>query len=273
MDNMDELKNQTEIDNSKLEKILEKDITPQMQVEFFEILKESQFFLPVTPSANMFEGLEDAKVGDTFTPKGQAGFDINYLTDAEGNKAVPLFTSDEMMEKAGLRSSVIVMFASDLADMLKESDRYQVIAINPFTDHDINMPFEAFISLLDEPSQEEKEIISSINEMVEMLRKHSYTLDEDMAFMLRLDENFMVEQAVNGVFTPRIPFTVSTSPDYGKDLKYTNILLFEKGKKVLPVAGGVELNTIIAPGTELIIEKELNEFTTVWKCGAQPFYD
>ena len=39
--------------------------------------------------------------------------------------------------------------------------------------------------------------------------------------------------------------------------------------------GGHEdfFDTIIAPETEFEIVEEVNEFTTVWKCGAQPFYD
>ena len=32
-------------------------------------------------------------------------------------------------------------------------------------------------------------------------------------------------------------------------------------------------DTIIAPGSEFEQVKELDEFTTVWKCRAQPFYD
>ena len=46
-----------------------------------------------------------------------------------------------------------------------------------------------------------------------------------------------------------------------------------KSKRILPIGPDVELDIIIAPGSEFKLEKELNEFTTVWKCGAQPFYD
>ena len=59
---------------------------------------------------------------------------------------MPLFTSAEMMKKAGARTSVIVIYMSDLADMLKQSDKYSVLVINPFTEYDLNMPMQAFLS-------------------------------------------------------------------------------------------------------------------------------
>jgi hypothetical protein len=272
---LEELKKQTEIDNSRLEELLEEEVTPQMQMEFFETLKDSYLYLPVTFSDNMFEGIEDSKPGDVFETTGREGFDINYLKMEGGNRAVPLFTSDEAMRAGGLKSSVMIMHASDIVDMLKDSERYAAVAINPFTEHDIFMPFEAFVNMYREMTEEEREFIESMNEILEALRKHPYELEEKRAFVIRSEENFMRENAVDAIFTPTVPLSVSTDPDFQKDLKYTNILLFDEGKKVLPIAnaGRDEFNTVIAPGTELKLEKELDEFTAVWKCGAQPFYD
>ena len=230
-------------------------------------------FMPVTYSANMFEGIENAKEGDIFEPEGQVGFDINFLTGEDGSKAVPLFTSDKMMEKAGLRSSAIVIFMSDLVDMLKQSDRYSAVAVNPFTEHDIVIPMEVFLNLFYEPTEEEKAFFESLNEVMKVLKEHSVELEEDRAFMFRSDENILVETASDGVFIPQIPFSVSSNPNYGEGLKYTNIILMPKSKRILPIGPDVELDVIIAPGSEFKLEKELDEFTTVWKCGAQPFYD
>lgn len=142
--NLEELKNQTAVDNSKLEEILKKEITPAMQSELFDVLRQSQLYLPVKFSANMFEGIENAKEGDVFQTTGKEGFDINYLTDNEGNRLVPLFTSSEVMTKTGLESSAMVMFVEDLADMLKESDRYSAIVINPLTDEEIILAVGCF---------------------------------------------------------------------------------------------------------------------------------
>ena len=96
-----------------------------------------------------------------------------------------------------------------------------------------------------------------------------------MAFMVRLDENSMKDNAVDGVFIPDMPMNMSTDKDFRTDLKYANIIIFEKGKKVLPL-GKTEKNvydTIVAPGTEFMLEREIDEFTTLWRCGNQPFYD
>ena len=115
-----------------------------MQQEFLEILNESRLFLPVDFGQDAFGDIENQKVGDVI--EGPRGFNIQYLTDHEGRKAVPLFTSEEMMQKAGAHTSVMVMYMSDLADMLRQTDKYSVITINPFTEFDLNMPIEAFLS-------------------------------------------------------------------------------------------------------------------------------
>lgn len=121
-----------------------------MQIEFLNILKESRLYMPVSYSENMFEGIENAKVGDVIEATGQIGFNIEFLTDDKGNKIIPLFTSDEMMEIADFRSSTYVLYMDDLADMLKQTDRYSLIAINPFTDYNINVPMETFLSLFND---------------------------------------------------------------------------------------------------------------------------
>ena len=65
-------------------------------------------------------------------------------------------------------------------------------------------------------------------------------------------------------------------PDFQKELKYTNIILIPKNKKIFYLGGIVSkdvFDTIIAPETEFELVEELDEFTTVWKVGKQPFYD
>ncbi len=143
---MDEenLKNDAEIDNSRLEELIKQDITPQMQREVFDILKKSRLFLPIDFGEDAFKGIENSEPGDVI--EGPKGFSIQFLTDDNGNKAVPLFTSEEMMQKAGVHTSVMVMYMSDLAGMLKQTDRYSVIAINPFTKYGLNMPIGAFLA-------------------------------------------------------------------------------------------------------------------------------
>jgi len=270
---LQDLKKEAVIDNSQLEEIIKKDITPEMQKEFFDVFKDSQLFMPVSFSADMFKGLESAKPGDVLETPKQTGFDINYLKNSDGEKAVPLFTSDRVMQEAGVKSSVFVLYMSDLAEMLKQSDEYSTVVVNPFTPSELNIPIEGFLNLFREVSDEEKEFLDSINELLHALKEHSVELEENSTLFIRLDENLMVDNAVDGVFTPPIPFYASSNPKYREDLKYTHILLMPKSKKILPI-GPVEngMDIVIAPGTEFNLEDTLDEFTSLWMCGEQPFY-
>lgn len=270
---LEDLKKDAEIDNSKLEEIIEREITPEMQREFFEIFKESQLFMPVSFSLEVFEGLENAKPGDVLETPKQSGFDIISLSNSDGEKAVPLFTSEGVMRQAGVKSSVFVIYMSDLAEMLAQSDKYSTVVVNPFTPSELNIPMEAFLNLFREVP-DDGEFLDSINELLDALKHHSVELEENSTLVVRLDENLMVDNAVDGVFTPPIPFFASSNPKYREDLKYTHILLMPKSKRILPVnASENEMDVVIAPGTQFNLEDRLDEFTSLWMCGDQPFYD
>ena len=274
--NLEELKKQTAVDNSKLEEILKKEITQEMQKELFEVLRQSQLYLPVKFSSNMFEGIENAKEGDVFETTGKEGFDINYLTDNEENRLVPLFTSSEVMTDTGLESSAMVMFVEDIADMLKESDRYSAIVINPLSENEIILPWDAFIGIFARPSEEEKTFMDSLNVMSEILKEKYVELEEDFAFFVRGEEPFMKQEAIDGVYVPNIPFNISSRKDFKKEWKYLNILLLPKTTKIVYIGNVVDEDAwdiIIAPGSEFEQVEEIDEFTTVWICRAQPFYD
>ena len=274
---LEEMKKENTTDNTRLEELAKQDITPEMQYEFLEILKKSQLLMPVTFSDNVFEGIENAKPGDKFTPQGQIGFNINYLEDNAGNKVLPLYTSDKAMEDAGVRSSLYGIYMSDLADMLMQTDKYAVISINPFTDYDINFPVDALLALFeDEPSDEEKKFIETLNSILNILKEKSTILEDDYIFYVRDDVDFMSEEAVDGVFRPNIPFNVSTRKDFHDEMRYLNLILMPKDSRILYIGEIVDENaydTIIAPGSEFELVEEIDEFTKVWKCGAQPFYD
>lgn len=134
----------TVVDNSRLEELIRQPITPQMEREVFTLLKGARLFLPVDFGPDALKGIEDSKPGDKI--EGPEGFSIQALTDSEGRKAVPLFTSEKMMKEAGALTSVMVIYMSDLAGMLKQTDRYSLIAINPFTKYGLNMPIGAFLA-------------------------------------------------------------------------------------------------------------------------------
>lgn len=266
--NLEELKEEATIDNSRLEELMKREITPEMQEEFFEVLKNSRLMMPVTYSASIFEGIENAKEGDVFEAE-ESGFNINYLTDHDGNRAIPLFTSEDAMKEAGLTSSTIVLYMSDLADLVKQTDKYSIIAINPFTSHDLNMPVGAFLSIFEEPS----DAVKAFTKLLDIIKEHSVELEENTTLFLRSDENLMIENAVDGVFKVKAPLYVSSNPKQGEDLKYTNILLMPAGKRILPIGPDNEFDIIIAPGTEFRHEDTMDGTTNLWMCLSQPFFD
>lgn len=264
------------VDNKELEEIIGKmdmgEHNATQAKEFFELFKESQLFMPVIMSDDFFKDIDDVKEGDVFTTNEKTGFDINFIKMDDGRRAVPLFTSSKLMESTGLRSSAIALFMSDLADMLKQApDRYFMVTVNPFTDLTLDIPMKSFLNLFNDSRQD---FFESIQVIIDALRQHSVELEENSTLFLRLDENVMVENAEDDVFTAAVPFYVSSNPKYREDLKYTNILLMPESRKILPI-GPVEngLDVIIAPGTEFHLEDRLDEFTSLWMCSSQPFYD
>jgi hypothetical protein len=175
---------------------MEEDITPQMEREFFKVLKDSRLFLPVVFSENMFEGIEDAEVGDVLETSEPTGFSIQFLTDTDGNRVVPLFTSEKMMQTAGIVSSVYVIYMSDLAGMLEQTDKYSSIAINPFSQHDLNIPMEAFLSRF---TDEDKLGIADIrnDRLKELLSKKDLSEDELTEFGERILSSIMITGCVD----------------------------------------------------------------------------
>ena len=268
---LDKLKKENEVDNSRLEELLNQffDLPAEGKNEFIELFKQSRLFMPIEMNMEAFdpENLEVGKVS-----QGPLGFDIKYLENENG-KSVPLFTSDKVMEDAGVRVSTYVLYMSDLAEMMKQTDRYASIAINPFTEHGLDIAMETFLGLFKEVSPEEKMMADALNQILEVLRKHSIELEENTTLFFRHDENVMVENAVDGVFVPELPFSVSSNPKYGEGLKYTNILLMPKSKRILLANPDDDLDIIIAPGTEFRLEDTLDKTQNLWMCGAQPFYN
>lgn len=264
------------VDNSRLEELIkEMDeglVDPKKREEFFELFKKSNLHMPVVLSDEWFEDIENFEPGRIRTTGENAGFNINYIKLGGDEKAVPLFTSSELMESTGLKSSTIVIFMSDLANMLKQTKRYSWVLINPYTDLDVHMPLESFLGLFNEMTLEQRE---ATDKLLFLLKTQSIKIDQNIKVVFRCEEDVMKERAVNGVFIPDIPFKASSFPDFQKELKYTNIILIPKNKRVLYFGGIVDketFDTIIAPETEFELVEELDEFTRVWGVGKQPFY-
>ena len=270
-ENLEDLKKEAVIDNSRLEELLNQffGLPDEGKNEFIELFKQSRLYMPIEVDVSAFDP-ENMKEGQVI--EGPRGFDIKYIENENG-KTVPLFTSDEVMENAGVRVSTYVLYMSDLAEMMKQTDMYASVTINPFTEHGLDITMETFLGLFKEASSEEKKMVDSLKYVLELLRDHSVELEKNTTLFFRHDENVMVENAVEGVFVPHLPFSVSSNPNYGEGLKYTNILLMPKSKRILPANPDDDLDIIIAPGTEFRLEDTLDGTQNLWMCGAQPFYD
>lgn len=139
-----------EVDNSRMEEILKiepENMTAKEQAELFDILKESQLFMPIEVTSSIFDDIGNAKVGETIESEEPLRFKPIAINGPSG-KAIPLFTSNEMMEEAGAHVSCIAIFTEDLAEMLKQTgDEYSEVAINPFTSISIGMPLDGFLNI------------------------------------------------------------------------------------------------------------------------------
>lgn len=122
-------------DNSRLEELIKKSSDFQMTGKILEILENSRLFLPI-----VFR-----KYRDVSDFSGQFGFDIFDIPDGGGNKTVPLFTSLEIAELNPLECRTISIMMSDLAEILKQSDEYDSISINPFTENFYNLSLDEFV--------------------------------------------------------------------------------------------------------------------------------
>lgn len=152
-DELEELESQSEIDNSRLEELIEcmdeGFVGIEKRGEFFELVKESQLFLPVVFGPDAEEEFENSAPGEVSVTKRPIGFNINYLELAEDERAIPLFTSLELLESTGLKTSIIAIFMEDLANLLKQTDKYSFVTLNPFTELLLEMPTDSFLSLFD----------------------------------------------------------------------------------------------------------------------------
>lgn len=273
---LEKLKRENEVDNSRYEELMSNffNLTTDEKIEYAQLFRNLRVFLPVIIKGNSFEGNENAEKGEILQTKEPVSFDINYLSNENGN-SVPIFTSEEKMEESGFSSSTYVLYMKDLAEMLKQSDKYSFITINPFTQFGLDQPIDLFLKLIDNPNLED-DITNPLKTVLKMLKERSIELRESNVFYIKGGINFMMDNAVNGVYTHPDPLNASSTKNFLKEYDYLNIILMPKSKKFLFTGEMLEKNhfdILLAPETEFEFVDELDEFTTVWKVGDQPFYN
>ena len=115
------------LDNTHLEELIQQMslglVESTKQEDFLEEFKKSSLYLPVIMSDEMIDEISKGTPGEISYTSKDVGYSINYITYDDGKKAVPLFTSKELMESTGLESSTIILPMEYLRDMLKDSTK------------------------------------------------------------------------------------------------------------------------------------------------------
>lgn len=268
-----------EIDNSELEDIML--IEPGMMTladeeEFFRLLKEAKLFIPIYMEKEEVFDIENQSVIDVIKPIPPLGFNFISLNIKENERALVAFTRKEIMKEIKLKRDHIVMNMRDLAKILFGlGDAFSSIIINPHTEHSIMISVSTFIDLFKEKAKDP--FLSSLEETLVALKSNSIELDNHYMFFIRSDYEFMENDAVDGIFTAKMPLRASTDPDFQGSLPILHKIMMVKGQKILYTGKAGEeqndFNVLIAPGCEFEKFYDEDGDTSIWRCIKQPFYD
>ena len=250
-----------EIDNSELEDIML--IEPGMMTiadeeEFFRLLKEAKLFIPIQMEKEEVFDIENQSVIDVIKPIPPLGFNFISLNMNDGTRALVAFTRKEIMKEIKLKKDHIIMNMRDLAKILYGfGDVFSSIIINPQTEHSIIVNASTLIDLFKEKAK--NPFIASLEQTLATLKTKSVELDNHYMFFIRSEYEFMENEAVDGIFTAKMPLRACTDP---KKILYTG-----KSEEV------TDFNVLIAPGCEFQKFYDEDGDTSVWRCIKQPFYD
>ncbi|WP_407411070.1 SseB family protein [Methanobrevibacter sp.] len=125
------------IDNSRLEEMIKDKNNPEVKREILDVLYDSRLLLPV----------KFRKCRNPDDLAGQFGFDVLDVPDGDGEKTVPLFTNKAIAESNPLKCTAIEIDMGDLAELMKQSDKYSSVTINIFTKHYLDLPLDEFLAI------------------------------------------------------------------------------------------------------------------------------
>ena len=229
-----------EIDNSELEDIML--IEPGMMTiadeeEFFRLLKEAKLFIPIHWEKEEVFNIEDQSVVDVIKPVPPLGFNFISLSVNDNERALVAFTRKDMR---------------DLAKILYGfGDTFSSIIINPQTEHSIIVNASTLIGLFKEKAK--NPFIASLEQTLATLKSNSVKLDNHYMFFIRSDYEFMENEAVDGIFTAKMPLRACTDPNFQSNLPILHKIMIYEGQKILYTGKSEEVtdfNVLIAPGCE-----------------------
>lgn len=122
---------------------LESGCTDDFALKFILVaLTEAPLYIPVKIDLEAMFGetnLAELKKGDIFQPKQNAKMKLCLLKREDGHEIIPMFTSNEEVEKGG-GSSVICVYPQDYLPLLLRIDK--PVIINPFSERAFCLPQE-----------------------------------------------------------------------------------------------------------------------------------
>ena len=234
-----------EIDNSELEDIML--IEPGMMTiadeeEFFRLLKEAKLFIPIHWEKEEVFNIEDQSVVDVIKPVPPLGFNFISLSVNDNERALVAFTRKEIMKEIKLKKDHIIMNMRDLAKILYGFGE---------TEHSIIVNASTLIGLFKEKAK--NPFIASLEQTLATLKSNSVKLDNHYMFFIRSDYEFMENEAVDGIFTAKMPLRACTDPNFQSNLPILHKIMIYEGQKILYTGKSEEVtdfNVLIAPGCE-----------------------
>ena len=101
-------------------------------------------------------------------------------------------------------------------------------------------------------------------------------LNQNVKIYYREDEPLMKKQAVNGIYSSQDPLKASKY-DFNDHIPYLNVLILPKDTKTVYLGGMMDsemsCDILLAPETEFEFVSQEDDYTMLWKCVNQEFYD
>ena len=168
----------------------------------------------------------------------------------DGTRALVAFTRKEIMKEIKLKKDHIIMNMRDLAKILYGfGDVFSSIIINPQTEHSIIVNASTLIDLFKEKAK--NPFIASLEQTLATLKTKSVELDNHYMFFIRSEYEFMENEAVDGIFTAKMPLRACTDPNFQSNLPILHKIMMMEGQKILYTGKSEEVtdfNVLIAPG-------------------------
>lgn len=223
---------------------------------FVEEFKNAQLLLPVEICSHS----EDNLINEPLSFK-------HTVIKENGCLCVPLFTDNDELNKSESPNSVIAIFTKDLKDMLEDSPEIDEIIINPASEHSVCIELDSFFDLFKVKKEDSTEWIF----------ERAMPLREDVQVYHREEEPFMKNHAFNQIYSSDGPFKASINKNYNDHIPYLNILILPKNTKTVYLGGMMDpemsCDILLAPKTEFEFVSQEDEYTMLWKCVNQKFYD